>query len=245
MLTTILFDLDNTLLGNDMQDFIPRYFALLGAYAEKHLPRSLFLRNLMQATDDMVRNTDPTITNRDAFWSRFAELTGLSADALEKDFDQLYHNEFAQLRDVTVPQAAAVPLIDLSRSQGLDIVIATNPMFPRSAVEARLSWAGLPVQEQSFALVTTIENMHATKPHQAYYEEILAHVACAPYEALMVGDDWQRDIVPAASLGLWTYWVQLPETELPAGPPAPTAYGSLDDLLDLAQAGWFAELGAG
>jgi FMN phosphatase YigB (HAD superfamily) len=244
MLKTILFDLDNTLLGNDMQDFIPRYFALLGEYAEKYLPRNLFLQHLMQATDGMVRNTDPQRSNHEVFWAEFARLSGLQGEELVEDFDQFYLNEFGQLRDVTVPQAAALPLIERARDQGLEIVVATNPMFPRRAVEARLAWAGLPVEEQAFTLVTTIENMHATKPHEAYYEEILAQIGRSPQESLMVGDDWGRDIVPAANVGLWTYWIQLPGVELPAGPLQPTAYGTLDDLLALARSGWFKKLGS-
>jgi HAD superfamily hydrolase (TIGR01549 family) len=244
MLTTILFDLDNTLLGNDMQNFIPRYFALLGEYAEKYLPRREFVQHVMQASDGMVRNTDPQASNRDVFWEHFVSQTGLDGDLLEADFDAFYQKEFGQLREVTVPQPAALPLIELSRRAGLEIVIATNPMFPRRAIEARLSWAGLPVQEHEFALVTTIENMHATKPHEVYYEEILAQISCAPHEALMVGDDWQNDIIPAANLGMRTYWIQLPGKELPDGPIQPTAYGTLDHLLELAESGWFETLGA-
>jgi FMN phosphatase YigB (HAD superfamily) len=86
--------------------------------------------------------------------------------------------------------------------------------------------------------------MHATKPHEAYYEEILAQIGRSPQESLMVGDDWGRDIVPAANVGLWTYWIQLPGVELPAGPLQPTAYGTLDDLLALARSGWFKKLGS-
>lgn len=243
MLKTILFDLDNTLLGNDMQDFIPRYFAILGAYAEKYLPREHFLQYLMQATDSMVGNTDPLVSNRDAFWAAFAALTGLDGAELEADFDNFYRREFGQLQDVTATQPAALPLVDLAREKGLEIVIATNPMFPRRAVEARLEWAGLPVDEQDFTLVTSMENMHATKPHTAYYEEVLARVGRAPAEALMVGDDWARDIVPAAQVGLWTYWVHPPEQPLPQDAPPPTAHGTLDDLLGLARSGWFARLG--
>ena len=145
---------------------------------------------------------------------------------------------------MTAQQAAALPLVELARDKGLDIVIATNPMFPLRAVEARLNWAGLPVDEQAFTLVTSMENMHATKPHSAYYREILTMIGLSPQEALMVGDDWKRDILPAARLGLWTYWIQEPGQEMPEGRYQPTAYGSLDDLLALARDGWFESLGA-
>ena len=53
-------------------------------------------------------------------------------------------------------------------------------MFPHQAVEARLAWAGVPVTEYPYTLVTSYENMHAAKPHQAYYQEILAKIGCRP-----------------------------------------------------------------
>lgn len=238
MLTTILFDLDNTLLQNDMQDFVPRYFALIGSYADKYLPRNEFLQALMQATDHMVQNVDPQRTNREVFWQEFGRLSGLDTTVLEADFDRFYQHEFEALRDVTAPQPGAAPLVDWCRRQGLDIVVATNPMFPRRAIEARLSWAGLPASQQDFALVTTMENMHATKPNEVYYQEILDRTGHAPAQALMVGDDWLRDIVPAANVGLHTYWVQPDEIEPSDNEVQAGGQGTLEALLARLQAGW-------
>ena len=91
-------------------------------------------------------------------------------------------------------------------ARGLAVIIATNPLFPTTAIEQRLAWAGVPVDEYPYALVTTYENMHAAKPQPAYYREILAAIDCPPDRALMVGDDWKNDIAPAAAVGLHTFW---------------------------------------
>ena len=53
----------------------------------------------------------------------------------------------------------------------------------------------------------------------------------------MVGDDWKRDVVPSAALGLSTYWIQAPGTS-PSVETVPTAYGSLDGLLARVQSDW-------
>lgn len=241
MIKTILFDLDNTLLGNDMDDFIPRYFDLCGQFAQRHMSQDEFLQSLMLASRSMMKNTDPAVTNNEVFWNDFVELTGVDGDALYADFDRFYRNEFEQLQDVTVHTPVAAQLMDNCFQQGLKIVIATNPMFPRLAVEARLSWAGVPVTEYPYELVTTMENMHATKPHGAYYREILEDIDCLPSEALMVGDDGVRDIEPASSLGLHTYWIELPGDELPQG-VTPTAQGSLEELSNLIDDGWLLTL---
>ncbi len=241
MINTILFDLDDTLLGNDMDKFLPRYFALLEAYATRHLGLVDFVPPMLQATEVMVRNTDPSTTNSDVFWMAVNSLIDLDRADAEPLFDEFYRGEFNQLLVTTEAFPVAAELVRTCFRNGYDVVIATNPMFPRTAVEARLDWAGVPVRDFPYKLVTTYENMHATKPHQAYYEEILDEINCAPAEALMVGDDWRRDIEPAAAVGMFTYWIQLPGTTLP-DPSLPSAYGSLEGLLARIESGWLPRL---
>lgn len=241
MIKTILFDLDDTLLGNDMDTFLPHYFALLDKYAAKHLDVVDFVPSVLKASEVMTRNTDPTFTNNEVFWQEMNKLIGLDGIKTGALFDNFYRGEFNQLQDITESLPVAAELIRTCLRKGYQVVIATNPMFPRLAVEARLNWAGIPVTEFPYEMVTTIENMHATKPHQAYYREILAELKCTPTEALMVGDDWQRDMEPAAGVGLFTYWIQLPGTTLPDA-TLPSAYGSLEGLLARIESDWFHHL---
>ncbi len=221
MLKAVLFDLDDTLLGNDMDRFLPGYFALLGQFAEKYLPRDQFLSELMTCTEAMIRDVDPALSNRDVFWNHFARRTGLDAVEMETFFEQFYRNQFHQLRDRTEKRPFAAELVQFCLDRNLEVVVATNPLFPLIAIEARLAWGGLPVDQFNFALVTAYENMHAAKPQPAYYSEILDKIGCAPEEALMVGNDWEADILPAHSVGLQTYWLSLDGTPLPAELPVP------------------------
>jgi HAD superfamily hydrolase (TIGR01549 family) len=237
----MLFDLDDTLLGNDMDVFLPHYFSLCGHVAQKHMPQEKFIQSMLLASRSMIANTDPDVTIDEVFWSRFGEITGLDRDLVAADFDNFYRNEFVQMRDKTEHKPLAAQIMDWCFGQDLKVVIATNPMFPRIAIEARLDWAGVPVKKYSYALVTTMENMHATKPHAAYYYAILDEVGCRPDEALMIGDDGMRDIEPAAKLGLFTYWIALPEAELPQG-VSPTAQGNLEDLAGRLNDGWLSTL---
>ncbi|MBK8906297.1 MAG: HAD family hydrolase [Anaerolineaceae bacterium] len=216
MLKAVLFDLDDTLLGNDMDRFLPSYFALLGEFAEKYLPRDQFLRELMTSTEAMIRDVDPALSNREVFWQTFAQRTGLDAVELETFFEQFYRNDFHQLRDRTEKRPFAAELVQFCLDRNLKVVVATNPLFPLIAIEARLAWGGLPVDQFNFALVTAYENMHAAKPQPAYYSEILDKIGCAPEEALMVGNDWEADILPAHSVGIQTFWLSLNGAPLPA-----------------------------
>lgn len=216
MLKAILFDLDDTLLGNDMDRFLPGYFDLLGRFAEKYLPRDQFLPELLASTEAMIRNVDPALSNRDVFWQTFEQRTGLDSAELEAFFEQFYRNQFLQLRNRTEKRPFAPQLVQFCLDHNLKVVVATNPLFPLIAIEARLDWAGLPVDEFDFALVTGYENMHAAKPQTAYYSEILAKIGCAPAEALMVGNDWEADILPAHRAGLQTFWLSLDGEAPPA-----------------------------
>lgn len=217
---TILFDLDDTLLGNDMERFLPRYFALLGEYARPiFADRRQLLQELLHGTRAMVADPDPALTNREKFWRTFTERTGLVQAEVEPFFNRFYEEAFPRLQTVTEKRPVARQLMCGCFDDGLQVAIATNPLFPRLAIEHRLTWAGLPVTEFDFALVTSYENMHAAKPHAAYYQEILARIGADPETTLMVGDDWENDMAPAADLGMKIYWIA-PEGSEPPAPPA-------------------------
>ena len=238
----LVFDLDDTLLGNHMDTFIPRYFGLLGQHVEAYLPRDEFQKILMTATHVMAGNTDQTMTNRDVFWQYFNEQTGLGTQEMETFFDAFYANQFLTLESIMTYRETGVSLVNLCLQKGYKVVVATNPMFPRLAIEARLAWAGLPVSTYDFDLVTTYENMHATKPHPAYYEEILTQIGVSAGEALMVGDDWENDIASAGSIGCFTYWLPMNGELAPPDGELVTKIGGLHDLYALLSSGWLADV---
>ncbi len=232
----ILFDLDDTLLGNDTDTFIPHYFKLLGKYARQFMEPQQFLQEMLICTREMMSSTDTAVPNRDVFWQAFERRTGLLGAELEPYFEQFYLNEFPKIAHVTERRPEAAALIQACLDQGIKVVVATNPVFPRTAVLERLAWAGIPADEYPFALITTYENMHATKPHAVYYQEILARIGCAAKTAVMVGDDWENDIEPAARLGMMTYWITNGR-DLPAANVA-DGFGRLADFYQSLQNGW-------
>ncbi len=242
MIQALLLDLDDTLLGNHVDTFMKGYFSRLSAYAGALFDESAFLPHLIQATRAMIQDTNPQLTNAGAFWRAFEGLTGGRRDELEPFFMKFYETQFEQLRPMTVVRPAALALIQAAFDRDLAVVIATNPLFPRIAIEQRLAWAGIPVGDFDYALVTHYENMHAAKPQPEYYREILAVVGCAPEQALMVGDDWENDIAPAAAVGLHTYWIAPADAALPQE-LAIQGRGSLDELLELVNEGWLERLG--
>lgn len=227
-LKVILLDLDDTLLYNDMDIFLRAYLKLLGAYMADHYDPQLFIKQLMAATDAMIGNDDKSKTNEDAFWDEFSRLTGFDREEMVPFFHRFYQTRFNEIQALTKSKPEARPFVEWAFKQGLKVVIATNPLFPMVAVEQRLRWAGIAVDEFDYELVTCYENMHAAKPNPAYYQEILEKISCQPSDGLMVGDDLQRDIEPAAGVGLLTYWVK--DGNLPDNRQIADGIGSLKEL---------------
>jgi FMN phosphatase YigB (HAD superfamily) len=238
MLKAVLFDLDDTLLGNAMDTFLPAYFQALTRYLDHLIPPERLMADLMQATKVMNGDHNRALTNAEAFASAFYPALGRDRATVESAFERFYAEEFPRLRRLTRRRPEARSLVASALEQGLQVTIATNPMFPRVAVEERLAWAGVPVEEFDYALVTTFENMHATKAHLSYYREILEKLGRRSGECLMVGDSWRMDIVPASAVGLPVYWVT-EEDELPSPKPSLVGRGTLVDLWAAVQAqGW-------
>jgi FMN phosphatase YigB (HAD superfamily) len=200
----VLFDLDDTLLENDVNRFMPAYFSLLSEKYAVICPPERMLPALITASEAMVREEHHDRTNKEVFWPHFLALAGIELAEAERISNRVSHEFFPSLSPLTraVPGARQL-LLDL-RARGYTLVLATNPLFPRDAILERMRWAD--VGDIDFALITSYENMHASKPHLAYYEEILEMIGLPGKEALMVGNSLADDMT-AKNAGLWTYYV--------------------------------------
>jgi FMN phosphatase YigB (HAD superfamily) len=229
MLKAVCFDLDDTLLGNSMDTFLPAYFQALTRYLDHLVPPERLLAQLMRATEAMNAHRNRHITNEEAFASVFYPAVKRDRSTLERVFERFYVEEFPKLRSLTHRRPEARPLVAWALKRELQVAVATNPLFPRVAVEQRLAWAGVSVDDFDYALVTTYENMHATKSHPAYDREILGRLTRRPGECLMVGDSWEMDVLPASSVGLHVYWVT-DGGEVPSRDPSLAGHGTLAAL---------------
>lgn len=203
MFAAVLFDLDGTLLGNDIRSFLKPYFGMLVAHLQHLAPAEVIVNEVMAATEAMMVHADPSMTNQQVFLDRFLPALGLTRDVALPLFDAFYEGVFPRLRPYTQRLPAARPTVQAALDCGCKVAIATNPVFPLRAIQHRLEWAG--VADQPFDLVTSYENMHACKPHAAYYREIAERLGCAPEDCLMVGNE--ADDMAAAATGMSTFQV--------------------------------------
>lgn len=232
----VLFDLDDTLLGNDMDLFLQSYFPMLSNYVQPIINGERFLTELMTATQAMITSEDPDLTNREVFWSVFCRRTGLVQEEVERFTDKFYREKFPELANKTKRRPVARKLIQFCFDHDLPVVIATNPLFPLAAIYQRLEWGGISAEEFDYSLITSYENMHSSKPHTSYYVEIIERLGLTADRSLMVGDDWENDIVPADQLGFRTYWIA--DERVERSHTNPDAQGSLDELYERFRTGW-------
>lgn len=201
-ITTVLFDLDGTLLPMDQEAFTKGYFKLL---AKKLAPFGYEPKQLVDAiwtgTAAMVKN-DGSRTNEEAFWEKFTQIYGDKALADKPLFEEFYEKDFNAAKAFCGYNPEAAETVHQLQKKGYRIVLATNPLFPAVATQARTRWAGL--EPSDFALYTTYENIGFCKPNTAYYWEILNRLGVKPEECLMVGNDVTEDMV-ARELGMGVF----------------------------------------
>lgn len=205
MTITLLFDLDETLLDTNLNAFVQSYFQKLAAHLASQVPPEILLKYLMVGTRNMMASEDPSRTLAEVFDESFYPFFNVDKAAIQPAIEDFYDNVFPTIREVTKPIPGVVEFIEWAFAAGHRVVIATSPYFPRKATYHRLRWAGLPPEKYPFALISTYDDFHFTKPHVAYFAEVLGRLGWPDGPVLMVGNDVDQDLIPASSLGLATY----------------------------------------
>lgn len=199
MISTILFDLDGTLLPMDQDKFVKSY---IGRMARKLAPHGydpeLLTAGLWKGTGAMVKNTGEK-TNEEVFWNVFNAVLGRDCRVDDEKFIDYYRNEFQLVaQDCGFDPRAAESIAEI-KALGYRVALATNPLFPAIATYSRAKWAGL--DPNDFDLITTYENSCHCKPNPDYYRDILATLDLKPENCVMVGNDVQEDMI-ARTLGM-------------------------------------------
>ncbi len=202
-INTILFDLDGTLLSIDMKEFEEIYYTSLSNAFKSIIAPDNFMAILYSSVKAMVKNKEKR-TNEEVFMSAMKEHVGDELPAFQKHFIRYYENDFSVLRNAVNKNTDMLEALDILKEKGYELVIATNPLFPKFAIDQRIQWADL--VHEDFSHITYFENCHYCKPNVEYYSEILETIGKNPQECLMVGNDAEEDLA-ASTLGITTYLI--------------------------------------
>jgi FMN phosphatase YigB (HAD superfamily) len=225
MSLTLLLDLDDTLLDTHVDVFTPAYFQALIQHLDGRVPTDLMLGALMRGMGLMNESEDPTHTLKEVFDGSFYPEIMVPREDLEKVLDDFYDNVLPQLAPLTKRRADAAPLVEWALSRGFRVAIATDPLLPCKVTYHRVRWAG--IDPNTVELITTYDNFHFSKTHPAYFAEVLGRLGWPEGPILMVGNDIERDLLPAHRLGLPTYLI---DGDQVSAPGFVAGCGSLADL---------------
>lgn len=201
-ITTVLFDLDGTLLPMDQEHFVKSYLGLLArTLAPRGIDPDGLIKAIWAGTKAMMTNTGEK-TNEDVFWDAYCSLMGRERRDDEIALGNFYENEFQQVQAACGFSPKAAETIALVKSKGMKAALATNPIFPRIATESRIRWAGLGTDD--FELYTTYEDYAHCKPNPQYYQDVLDRLGLKAEECLMVGNDAEEDTA-AGRLGMQVF----------------------------------------
>lgn len=230
-MNTILFDLDGTLLPMDMKKFEEIYISELCVHFSNLLQPKVLVNALWASTEVMVKNLDYRL-NKEIFMEDFSKRLDGKIEDYENIFYDFYDKGFLKLQHAVEDIEAIREAVKVLKEKGYNLVVATNPLFPRKAILHRIKWAGF--QPEDFTYITTFENSHYCKPQLKYYEEILDIIKTTPAQCMMVGNDVQEDMV-AGKIGMKTflitnYILHRTEEEISSD-----HIGSYEDFLNLAK----------
>lgn len=195
MIRAIVFDLDNTLVDfMKMKDDAVR--AAAWAMVDAGLPMTI----------DEVR---------DGIYETY-DLLGIE---YQNVFDQFLRNglgyidyrvlaagivAYRKARDAALQLYPHVRLtISTLLRRGLKLAVLSDA--PRREAWLRLCQLGL---HHDFDVVVTYEDTGHRKPAPEPFARVIADLAVAPAEAIMIGDWPERDVTGARQAGLWTVWAK-------------------------------------
>ncbi len=230
MRKAVFFDLDGTLLSLDMEQFTKMYFSLVeqcGFY-------SLFGKNgkmVFGSGIHAILNNDGAMLNRDIFLKVVSEASGTDPAAILEHMDAFYVNEFPKIHGCARSDARAVETVRILKEKGYRLILSTNPIFPSSATNVRIEWAGL--SPDDFEYVSYYDNSHYCKPNLEYFKEILDRTGLSAADCYVVGNDVREDM-GAVALGFEGFLV-LDNVIGDLGKVPPCVQGNYSDLLSFAK----------
>ncbi|TCT13865.1 HAD superfamily hydrolase (TIGR01549 family) [Natranaerovirga pectinivora] len=204
MINTILFDLDGTVLPLNMELFMKIYFDEMSNAFSDIIEKETLINYIWTATGEMIKNTEKR-TNESVFMEKFGELINDDLEMYKGRFDKFYDEGFQKAKVSASENEWIIKSLEVLKEKNYNLVLATNPLFPKKAILHRVRWAN--VDPNTFSYITSYEENSYCKPQIHYYKEILEDIHKEPSECMMVGNDVQEDMI-AGRLGLKTYLIE-------------------------------------
>ena len=234
-LTTILFDLDDTLFDH----MGTARAALAATAARRPTLHGVPVETLYQLYSELLEELHPLVmTGRlsylEARQQRFMRLLApYEPTPTVAEVAQLAEQHYGQYQQLRRPVPGALALLQALKP-AYKIGIVTN----NRTAEQQEKLRHLGMSHLVDALITS-EDVGVLKPDPAIYAQALQRLGATPAETVMVGDNWQADVVGALAVGIRPVWLNrlgvvrpLPEVaELASLEPLAQVYQLLTGVL--------------
>jgi HAD superfamily hydrolase (TIGR01549 family) len=201
--TTILFDLDDTLF-----DHAGTARAALAATAARRPTLQVVpVETLYQHYSELLEEVHPLVmTGRisylEARQQRFARLLApYEPTPTAAEVAQLAEQHYGHYQQLRRPMAGALALLQALKP-AYKIGIVTN----NRTAEQQEKLRHLGLSHLVDALITS-EDVGVLKPAPAIYAQALQRLGAEAAETVMVGDNWQADVVGALAVGICPVWL--------------------------------------
>lgn len=221
MIKSVLIDLDNTLIQNDDKLFAVEFAHQLRTFGESHGIHTLD-QIFREAIKRIRKETITHQTVQERIIQYTSEQTGADDDEIHACYATFYRT--IPLAEFTKPLSGAKDFLQQLLTCNYDVVIATNPMYPRQFAIERMIQGGLEAFIEQISFITHADNMHFLKPTVCYYAELLARTGLEPDQVVMIGDRDDNDILPAKTLGIKGYLFDNPSSY-------PNIFNAINDVI--------------
>lgn len=192
MIKNILFDLDGTLINTYQSNFNHKFFESIDKKFNDFGYEGKSLSKIVLEGLAVMVNNDGKNSNEEAFWKYFEKKSSIKKENVINIFEEFYNNEYDGLNDCVEKINASKEAISILKDKGYNLILATNPLFPKIAIEKRASWGDICCSD--FSYITSYENSHYAKPNVNYYREIMENNNLNNEETMMFGNDLIEDL---------------------------------------------------
>lgn len=203
----LLFDLDGTLVDMDKKFEFPLMLRGIKRFSS-FIPPWRFVSTFWKAVE-AVQLHETDLTNHEVFMNYLLEHGKGNREQLNQIFKDIMEVDFPKAGKHFSETPGACKTLQVAKECQYRSILATNPMFPLTAVKTRMR-LGAGIDEYPFEFITHSQNSTRCKPRVSYYEELIAKLNLDPAKCLMIGNDPVKDL-PAMELGIRTFLLKGPK----------------------------------
>lgn len=192
MIKNIIFDLDGTLINTNRDYFNKLFFKKIYMRFEKEGYNGKFFCDIVEDCVAKMLKNDGIDSNETVFINNFIDKTNMDENKAKEIFNKFYNNDYAELITCIQKIHEANEVVSILKDKGYNLILATNPLFPKKAVEKRAGWGDIDCS--NFSYITSYENSSYCKPNINYYYEIIKKNNLKVEETMMIGNDLIEDL---------------------------------------------------